>query len=75
MKEFNELFKWEASTELPRYDLLGYDLVQYFTRYILAEKEEQPSRYPYYKGLQSDITFEKISLFGGYINTELKHFE
>ncbi len=74
-QDFYTTYQWTASSEAPRYDLLGYDLTQYFVKNILNNKAILPNEYPYYEGLQSDLRFKKTSLLGGYINTVLNHFE
>lgn len=52
-----------SSSELPRFDLLGYDLVRELVTW-LRQGEDCP-------GLQSDIRFEKIGEEGGYVNTHI----
>ncbi len=75
IKDFQDTFNWLSTSELPKYDILGYDLVNYFVQYILPSKDNAPSEYPFYEGLQSNFHFEKTSILGGYINTELNHYE
>lgn len=72
---FSTLFDWSPSNELPRYDLLGYDLMSYFFKTILSMKQAPAVSYPIYEGIQSDLKFEKSSARGGYINKTLNHFE
>lgn len=59
---FNTYFKHEHATELPRFDLLGYDI----TRQLVALLEGKE-----YFGLQSDIVFERVNEIGGLINTKV----
>lgn len=72
---FADLFDWSPSGGLPRYDLLGYDLLHYFIKYILLKKESQIDYYPFLEGIQSDMQYEKISPQGGYLNRLLIHYE
>ena len=60
---FATYFKHEHASELPRFDLLGYDL----TRQLVAWLEGKE-----YFGLQSDIRFERVSDFGGLVNTHVQ---
>lgn len=72
---FSSIFNWTSSNESPRYDLLGYDLINYFINYILQNNNSTQTTYPYSEGIQSNIQFEKISIDGGYINNTLNHYE
>lgn len=72
---FSSIFDWISSNESPRYDLLGYDLINYFINYILQNNNSTQTTYPYSEGIQSNIQFEKISIDGGYINNTLNHYE
>lgn len=74
-KSFQSLFNWEPSLDVPRYDLLGYDLISCFIQNITGSPEQLPASYPLYHGLQSDIQFEKISTKGGYLNHLINHYE
>lgn len=75
MTRFSEVFNWLPATENPRFDLLGYDLMQYY--FITSEMPSGAKylQYPLYEGIQSTIQFEKTSTNGGYINKQLIHFE
>jgi len=72
---FADLFDWSPSGGLPRYDLLGYDLLHYFIKYILPKNEAQVDYYPFSEGIQSDMQYEKVSPRGGYLNRLLIHYE
>ena len=74
-REFAALFNWTPSNELPRYDLLGYDLLHYFINQVLTLKEKPAVTYPMTEGIQSNLRFEKASATGGYINRTLNHYE
>ena len=74
-RDFSALFGWSPSNELPRYDLLGYDLLAYFINYVLSIKDRPADSYPQHEGIQSNLKFEKASSIGGYINKTLNHFE
>lgn len=59
---FSTYFKHEHSTDLPRFDLLGYDI----TRQLIAWLEGKE-----YYGLQSDMQFERVNENGGLVNTKI----
>jgi LysM repeat protein len=70
---FNQLFDWTPINDSPRYDLLGYDLMNYFINQVLTK--EKTSVYPVMKGIQSNLQFVKHSDRGGYINKQLNYYE
>lgn len=72
---FSSLFDWTPSNELPRYDLLGYDLLQYFINHVLSSNNVPAVSYPFQEGIQSNLQFEKAAATGGYINKFLNHYE
>lgn len=74
-KEFSGLFDWTPSSELPRYDLLGYDLMQYFINNVLSSKTLQNDTFPFQEGIQSNLKFEKAARNGGYINRLIYLYE
>ena len=59
---YERYFGHEHTSETPRYDLLGYDLMR--TIYAILSDTT-------YTGLQSDIRFEQHNPDGGYINTNI----
>lgn len=61
---YNLYFGNPLASNLPRYDLLGYDLARFFVQWL---NDKQPQ----YEGLQSVMNFEKIE-DGGYINTSVQ---
>ncbi|GAB1415785.1 LysM peptidoglycan-binding domain-containing protein [Paludibacter sp.] len=74
--KFSSIFGWTSSSELPRYDLLGYDLINYFVMYVVENNNNKLLKYPYYEGIQSNMQFEKtVYDDGGYINNSLNHYE
>ncbi|MEA4937874.1 MAG: LysM domain-containing protein [Paludibacter sp.] len=74
-KDFDLLFDWTPSSESPRYDLLGYDLLNYFIQYVLKKDPTIPISYVLHEGIQSDLKFERSTVKGGFINKTLKQFE
>lgn len=74
-KEFEHLFDWSASSESPRYDLLGYDLLNYFIQFVLKKDQNLPASYVLHEGIQSDLKFERSTARGGFINKTLTQFE
>lgn len=74
-ERFSRLFRWTPVNEFPRFDILGYDLLNYFLNTILTKENAVGVFYPMHNGIQSDIQFEKVSERGGYINKQLYHYE
>lgn len=60
---FQRYFGHEHTTDTPRFDLLGYDLMKELVAYLQGTE---------YHGLQSDIRFEHISAEGGLVNTNIE---
>lgn len=73
-KTFHQFFEWEVESERPRYDLLGYDLLNCFIP-ILKNYENNLTKklkeITFNEGIQSDFHFKKQSEFSGYINDKL----
>ncbi len=69
--KFSQYFKRQASTDVPRFDLLGYDLTNYFINSInrygvkFTDKMETSNSSEW---LQSQPVFERISRGSGFIN-------
>ena len=59
---FTLFFQHKHKTDLPRFDLLGYDITRQMIAWLKGKE---------YYGLQSDINFERVSETGGYINTHV----
>jgi len=74
-QRFAELFNWTPLNEFPRFDLLGYDLTNYFLNSILNIPINDRHFFPFHEGIQSDIQFERSSDRGGFINKQLYHYE
>lgn len=62
-EDFQRYFGHEHTTDTPRFDLLGYDLMKELVAYLQGTE---------YHGLQSDIRFEHISAAGGLVNTNIE---
>jgi len=75
MQKFDSIFGWLPVTENPRYDLLGYDLLNYYFSTADLPAASKAGHYPKYEGIQSTIQFEKATDKGGYINKQLNHYE
>lgn len=60
--QFALFFQHEHKTDLPRFDLLGYDVMRQMIAWLEGKE---------YYGLQSDIRFERLSDSGGLINTRV----
>lgn len=77
-KEFNKaythLFSKEPSADSPRYDLLGYDLSNYFISFLHRYgtiTAERINSYNFTTGIQSQPLFKQISNRSGFINQKL----
>jgi len=71
---FEKYFNWKISTANPRYDVIGYDLGNYFIAllYELGPKfSTSKKKLPLASGVQSFIKFERTSLNSGFINKQL----
>jgi LysM repeat protein len=78
LKDFNEkftqFFSKDVSVDSPRYDLLGYDLSDYFISLLHLYAGKFPNKissYNYSKGIQSQPQFERTSNGSGFINQRL----
>lgn len=75
---YKEYFGHTLSANNPRYDLLGYDVTRALINYLLiaqqaqSEAEREAVYKETYRGLQSDIRFERTGKEGGLINTGIK---
>ncbi len=73
-KEFEKIFGRQPSTSQPSYDLLGYDLTNYFIdilqnkgkKYITEAKKINNGN-----GIQSGFSFERNSSISGIVNNQL----
>lgn len=73
-KKFNSNFHREAQLNAPRYDLLGYDLSNYFIALIHRygpKLSNEISSYSNIYGIQSQPRFEQKSIESGFINQQL----
>lgn len=73
-KDFSTSFNWNSSSETPRYDLLGYDLTNYF----VALLNQYGNKFPVKMNskvnasfIQSQPRFERTSPKSGFINQQL----
>ena len=72
--KFTQFFCKDISEDSPRYDLLGYDLSDYFISllHLYASKfSNKLNSYNYSKGIQSQPKFERTSNGSGFINQQL----
>lgn len=71
--KYLELFNYFPENALTRYDILGYDLMNYFIQHIFKfSSTSEKLRFPLYKGIQSDIQFQRSDKRSGFMN---KQFE
>jgi len=71
---FRKFYDWEVESERPRYDLLGYDLMNCFISVLKNNGKNlihKLNEINFDNGLQSDFHFKKQSQFSGYINDKL----
>lgn len=72
--QFEQFYGRDLSTDSPRYDLLGYDLSNYFIALIHRYGNKfgtKISSANYTKGIQSQPLFERISNGSGFINQQV----
>jgi len=77
-KEFTHYFGKAISKELPRFDLLGYDLSSYFISLINKYGNKFTNKigsYNFSGGLQSKPHFERISNSSGFVNQQVYTIE
>lgn len=71
---FSSTFNWKNSSNNPRYDVLGYDLGNYFIASIYefgAQFNSGKTKLPLASGIQSFLKFERSSTTNGFINKQL----
>ncbi len=74
--QFSQIFKWEVTNTNPRYDVLGYDLTNYFINLIFRngpEFSKNKLNLPAAVGIQSQFKFERSSNYQGFVNNQLYH--
>lgn len=74
-KEFADLLGWNALAKNPRYDLLGYDLTNYFIQLLVTDAhngiEQKLELEMYMEGMQSQFRFKRDSIGSGFINQQV----
>jgi len=71
---FSSSFDWKPSSKAPRYDLLGYDLTNYFISQIYRNGSNfnaGKNKLPVSAGIQSQFKFERSSERTGYMNKQI----
>lgn len=71
---FTQSFNRDANTDIPRFDLLGYDLTLYFVSIMHrfgGKFTEKLDSYNHSRWIQSQPLFERISNGSGFINQRL----
>ncbi|MFZ4724047.1 MAG: LysM peptidoglycan-binding domain-containing protein [Paludibacter sp.] len=71
---YEQLFNKEVSSESPRYDLLGYDLSNYFISILQKNGNKlinKISSTNISNGIQSQLLFERTSDISGFVNKRL----
>jgi len=71
---FSSSFDWKPSSKAPRYDLLGYDLTNYFISQIYRNGSNfnaGKNKLPVSAGIRSQFKFERSSERTGYMNKQI----
>jgi len=73
-KQFSKLFNWKPTSKTPRYDILGYDLTNYFVALMYNNGNNfsnKKNKLPLSSGIQSQLRFERVTDKTGYVNKQL----
>jgi hypothetical protein len=73
-KQFSKLFNWKPTSNTPRYDILGYDLTNYFVALMYNNGNNfsnKKNKLPLWSGIQSQLRFERVTDKTGYVNKQL----
>lgn len=76
--EFFKMFTWKSSASAPRFDIIGYDLTNYFTSLLHQNTTNvfnQKTKLPLSDGIQSNLQFERKTDKSGFINQNLYIFQ
>lgn len=76
-KQFSKLFNWKPTSNTPRYDILGYDLTNYFVALMYNHGNNfssKKNKLPVSSGIQSQLKFERVTDKTGYVNKQLYYF-
>jgi len=74
IQQFSQIFKWEVTNTNPRYDVLGYDLTNYFINLIIRNGSDfslNKLNLPAAAGIQTQFKFERNSKYQGFVNNQL----
>ncbi len=75
---FYKSFAWRLTTNSPRFDIIGYDLANYFTTLLYQNGTNafnQKVKLPVYQGIQSNLQFERKSDKSGFMNQKVYFFK
>ncbi len=73
-RAFANLLGWSALSRNPRYDLLGYDLLNYFIRLLTTEGADLDQALElemYLEGMQSQFRFKRATTEAGFVNQQM----
>lgn len=76
--EFFKMFTWKSSASAPRFDIIGYDLTNYFTSLLYQNTTNvfnQKTKLPLSDGIQSNLQFERKTDKSGFINQKIYIFQ
>lgn len=71
---FYKSFLWRSVTNVPQFDIIGYDLTNYFTALLYQNGSNvlnQKTKLPNYEGIQSNLHFERKSDKSGFMNQKV----
>lgn len=72
--EFSNYFSWKVTSFTPRYDILGYDLTNYFVAQIYNNGRNfslNKNKLPVSEGIETKLNFERVSERIGFTNRQL----
>ncbi len=75
---FYKSFSWRSVTNVPQFDIIGYDLTNYFTSLLYQNGTNflnQKTKLPLYQGIQSNLQFERKSDKSGFMNQKVYFFQ
>lgn len=72
--DFSNHYNWKATSSSPRYDILGYDLTNYFVAQIYNNGKNfstKKNKLPLSMGIETKLSFERSSDRTGFTNRQL----
>ena len=75
---FYKSFTWKSAASVPRFDIIGYDLTNYFTALLYQNGKNilnQKTKLPLSEGIQSNLQFERKSDGSSFMNQKIYFFQ